>query len=135
MRIMSSLLRTAGIGLILAPSGVFAHHSFAAEFDPELPVEVSGTVTRVEWTNPHARFYVEVEDENGEVVDWDFELGSPNTLFRRGWKRDTLKPGDVITVSAFRARNAVHVANTRRVTLSDGRQVFSSGVGAAAAPE
>jgi len=130
MKITSSLFRAAGIGLILSPSVVLAHHSFAAEFDNNQPVEVTGTVTKVEWTNPHARFYVDVEDENGQVINWDFELGSPNTLFRRGWGRDTLKLGDVITVTAFRARNATHVANTRTVTFDDGRRVFSS-VGAA----
>ncbi len=128
MKILSSLSLAASIGLILAPNAVLAHHSFAAEFDPDQPIEVTGTVTKVEWTNPHARFYVDVEEENGEVVNWDFELGSPNTLFRRGWSRDTLKPGDVITVAAFRARNASYVANTSTVTLSDGREVLSWGV-------
>lgn len=89
------------------------------------PVELSGTVTKVEWMNPHARFYINVEEEFGTVVNWDFELGSPNGLMRHGWRRDSLKPGDVVTVNGWRARNAPHVANARSVRLADGRQVFA----------
>ncbi len=102
-----------------------AHHAFAAEFDRDRPVEVTGTVTRVEWTNPHARFYVDVEDEDGETVNWDFELTTPNILFRQGWSRNSLREGDVVTVKGFRARNAPYVANAGEVMLSDGRTVFS----------
>ncbi len=121
-----SLLSGATVGLMLVSAQLFAHHSFRAEFDSEQPIEITGTVTKIEWTNPHARFYVDVEGDTGEVVNWDFELASPNSLFRRGWKRDSLKPGDVVTVSAFRARNSPYVANTRTVTLSDGQRVFST---------
>ncbi len=121
-----SLLSGATVGLMLVSAQLFAHHSFRAEFDSEQPIEITGTVTEIEWTNPHARFYVDVEDDAGEVINWDFELASPNSLFRRGWKRDSLKPGDVVTVSAFRARNSPYVANTRTVTLSDGQRVFST---------
>ncbi len=121
-----SLLSGAIFGLMLVSAPLFAHHSFRAEFDSEQPIEITGTVTEIEWTNPHARFYVDVEDDAGEVINWDFELASPNSLFRRGWKRDSLKPGDVVTVSAFRARNSPYVANTRTVTLSDGQRVFST---------
>ena len=116
----------AGLGLAMASTLALSHHSFRAEFDSNQPVEVTGTVTKVEWTNPHARFYVDVEQENGEVVNWDFELASPNSLFRRGWSRHSLNPGDVVTVKAVRARNAPHVANTTSVTLSNGERVFSS---------
>ncbi len=121
-----SLLSGAIFGLMLGSAPLFAHHSFRAEFDSEQPIEITGTVTKIEWTNPHARFYVDAEGDTGEVVNWDFELASPNSLFRRGWKRDSLKPGDVVTVSAFRARNSPYVANTRTVTLSDGQRVFST---------
>jgi len=127
MRITTLLFCLACIELLLIPTATFAHHSFAAEFDSNQPVEVTGTVTKVEWLNPHARFYLDVEDDSGEVVEWDFELGSPNTLFRQGWRRDSLKQGDVVTVAAFRARNSPHVANTRTVTFSDGRRVFALG--------
>lgn len=108
------------------PASATAHHAFSAEFSRDLPITVSGTVTKVEWMNPHARFYVEAEDENGETVEWDFELASPNTLMRRGWRHDSLKPGDKVTVDGHRARNAPHVGNASSVELADGSKVFSS---------
>ena len=119
------------IGLVLAsctllgPQAASAHHAFAAEFDRDQPIAITGTVTLVEWTNPHARFYVDAENEDGEIVNWDFELTTPNILFRQGWSRDSLKPGDAVTVSGFRARNAPYVGNAGEVRLADGRTVFS----------
>lgn len=113
----------------LAGQPVLGHHSFEAEFSRDLPVEVTGTVTRVEWMNPHARFYVDVEDENGEVVNWNFELASPNGLMRRGWRRDSMKTGDVISVTGSRAKNHPHVANASRVTLADGQRLFAGSSG------
>ncbi len=106
------------------PFAAHGHHSFSAEFSRELPVEVTGTVTRVEWMNPHARFYVEAENENGETIEWDFELTTPNLLIRRGWTRDSLQVGDTVTVEGFRARNAPYVANAGDVTLADGTVLF-----------
>ena len=130
MRVMPGVRLVCLIfGLALAPGPAFAHHAFAAEFDRDRPIEVTGTVTNVEWMNPHARFYVDVEDDNSAVVKWDFELGSPNGLMRQGWRRDSLKPGDVVTVSGWRARNAPNVANARAVKLGDGREVFASSSG------
>lgn len=120
------------LGLAAAPLAAVAHHAFAAEFDRDQPIEVTGTVTSVEWFNPHARFYVDVE-ENGDMVNYDFELGSPNGLMRQGWRRDSLKPGDTVTVSGWRARNNPHVANARAVKLADGRQVFAGSSGGDAA--
>ena len=111
--------------ILLGPRAESAHHAFAAEFDRDQPIEISGTVTLVEWTNPHARFYVDAENEDGEIVNWDFELTTPNILFRQGWSRDSLKPGDAVTVSGFRARNAPYVGNAGEVRLADGRTVFS----------
>jgi len=113
------------------PAISLAHHSFSAEFSRELPIEVTGTVLRVEWMNPHARFYVEAEGEDGQPVEWDFELTTPNILMRRGWKPDSLKPGDQVTVSGWRARNAPHVANASSVvTLADGKRLFTGSAGA-----
>jgi hypothetical protein len=111
---------------LLVSGMAFAHHSFRTEFDSEQPIEVTGTVTKVEWMNPHARFYVDVEQEDGTVVNWDFELASPNILYRRGWRKDSVVPGDEVNVKAFRARHAEYVANTDTLTrLSDGKQVLS----------
>jgi uncharacterized protein DUF6152 len=111
--------------LVGLSQNALAHHSFTAEFDREMPIQVTGTVTRVEWTNPHARFYVEASAENGQTVEWDFELTTPNMLFRRGWSPTALKPGDTVTVSGWRARNAPHVGNAGSVKLADGRELFS----------
>jgi len=118
-------------GLALAAGGirVSGHHSFEAEFSRDLPVEVTGTVTRVDWLNPHARFHIDVESEDGEVVNWDFELGSPNNLMRRGWTRNSLRIGDVVSVAGSRARNAPHVANASTVTLATGQRVFAGSSG------
>lgn len=111
--------------LIAVAVPVYAHHSFAAEFDAARPVTVTGVVTRVQWTNPHTWFYADVRDEDGSVTNWGFELGSPNALFRLGWRRDSLKPGDVVTVNGFRARSGKPSVNAKEVRLSDGRQVFA----------
>ncbi len=113
--------------LILAGGRVYAHHSFDAEYDRNKPVTVTGTVTKLEWTNPHARIYIDVKDESGKVVNWDFELGPPNGLMRRGWNRNSLKAGHVVTISGFRSKkvNEPNIANARTVTLADGRQVFA----------
>jgi hypothetical protein len=108
--------------LVLA-SAAFAHHSFQAEYDANKPVNVSGTITKVEWTNPHARFYVDVKDANGKVTNWNFELASPNVLRRLGWTKDFLKPGDAVTVFGSRAKDDSDWANARSVTLSDGRKM------------
>ena len=125
MKAGSSLALAAGLGLMLAAVPVFAHHSFAAEYDSSKPVNISGTVTKVEWMNPHARFYLDTKDESGTVIHWEFELGSPNGLLRRGWTRNALKIGDAITVNGYLAKDGSHLANARLVTLTDGRKVFA----------
>jgi hypothetical protein len=117
----------AGLAAALGCAAVEAHHAFAAEFDREQPVELTGTVTKVEWTNPHARFYIDAPDpnQNNDVVNWNFELGSPNGLMRQGWRRESLKEGDTITVTGWRARNHPHVANAGSVTDATGNCLFA----------
>jgi hypothetical protein len=116
----------ARLGIVLvAALPMFAHHSFEAEYDSKKVMQVSGNVTKVEWMNPHARFYVDVKDESGNVVNWNFELGSPNVLRLQGWKRDSLKVGDQVTVEGYLAKDGSKMANARRVTLADGRRVFA----------
>jgi len=111
------LLVTAFLSAAIAVS---AHHSFSAVFDAESPVKVSGTVTKVEWMNPHAWFYVDVEGEDGAVVNWAFELGSPNGLRRRGWSRDTVKIGDVVSVSGLSCQRRIKPGQ-RRLNYACGR--------------
>jgi Family of unknown function (DUF6152) len=111
------------LGVTAIPA--LAHHSFAAEYDSAKPVTLTGTVTKVEWMNPHARFYLDVKDETGKVANWEFELGSPNGLMRRGWTRNSLKEGDTVTVSGSLAKDGSKLANARTVKLSDGREVFA----------
>ena len=112
-------------GLVLAALPVMAHHSFAAEYDEKKPITLTGSVTKLEWMNPHARFYVDVKDASGKVTNWEFELANLNALIRRGWTRNSLKPGDVITVDGYLAKDGSPLVNTKSVTLSDGRKVFA----------
>ena len=104
---------------------VLAHHSFAAEFDTHKPVTLKGVVTKVEWMNPHAWFYIDVTDDQGKVEHWQCETGAPIELLRRGWRKNNLKVGDQVTVEAFRAKDATNTVSARVVTLPDGRKVFS----------
>jgi hypothetical protein len=117
------LLMSAAIALATAP--LRAHHSFAAEFDGKKPVTLTGTLTKLEWTNPHAHFLLEVKDEKGDTTVWNFELASPNGLMRHGWTRTSMKPGDTITVTGYLARDGSKMANALSVTLADGRKVFA----------
>lgn len=104
----------------LFPLSAFSHHSFISQFDPDQEVVMSGTVARVRWTNPHAFFDVVIMNDAGEEELWSFELGSPNTLIRYGWYRDTIKEGDMVTVDGYLARSGANLANAKIVTLPDG---------------
>ena len=115
----------ACLAVLAATVPTAAHHSFAAEFDRARTITVTGAVTKLEWTNPHARLYVEGKDETGKMQVWDFELGPPNGLMRNGWNRNSLKPGHQVTVEGFRSKTSSVVANARSVKLSDGRQVLA----------
>lgn len=108
----------------MATIRVSAHHAFAAEYDENKLITVSGKVTGFKWTNPHAWLYVEGNDESGKTAAWSFEMGSPNGLLHRGWKRTDLEKGEQITVEGYHAKNSKNVANARTVTLPGGRKLF-----------
>jgi Family of unknown function (DUF6152) len=112
-----------------------AHHSFAAEFDGSKPVRLVGKITRVEWTNPHSYFYVDVADDRGNVTNWACEGASPLALTRRGWRKGDLKLGDTIAVDGYRARDGSHFLNARRVTFPDGRSLDSGSKAPDAPPD
>jgi hypothetical protein len=127
-----AVLTLAGFGLIVGGTSVRAHHAFSAEFDSRKPVKFTGTVTKVEWINPHAWFHIDVKKPDGKVEKWMIEAGNPHNLFRRGFSKDVIKSGMVIVVDGYQAKDGSRRANGRDLTLPDGKTLFmgSSGTGA-----
>ena len=134
MRVNRAGLVAGVAAVLLLVRPVVAHHSFAAEYDANKPITLKGTVSKVEWMNPHARFYVDVKDEKGTVTNWNLELASPNVLVRNGWTRHALKVGDEVTVEGSLAKDGSKMANARVVRLADGRRVFAGSSGGDAPP-
>jgi hypothetical protein len=133
---MRSKLAVAGFCVLAAMARVSAHHAFSAEFDANRPVKFQGTVTKVEWINPHSWIHVDVKQPDGSVQSWMIEGGTPNTLLRRGFTRDSLKIGTEIVVDGYQAKDGSRRANGRDLTFPDGRKLFlgSSGTGAPGDP-
>jgi len=132
--VVGVLIAVGAIGLWLAGTAapVAAHHAFAAEFDANRPVEFNGTVTKVEWVNPHVWIHIDVNLDSGATEPWAFEAGTPNVLFRRGFTRESLLPGEAVSVDGYQAKDGTNRANGRDITLADGTKLFlgSSGTGA-----
>jgi len=106
-------------GVLLAAAPLLAHHSFAAEYDAKKPIELKGTITKVDWMNPHVYFYIDVKDDSGKIANWAFEMGPPRLLERGGWKKTTMKEGDEVIVSGTLAKDGGKHGNARSVTLAN----------------
>src|SRR5438105_3311980 len=131
---MTQSLAAAIICAVLV-SPLAAHHSFSAEFDIANPVKLTGKVTSMRWSNPHAWIYIDVQGADGKVVNWAFETTTANTLYRRGWKQEDLVTGTVVTIDGWLARNGTPTANAGSVTLPDGRKLFAGSAAPADAPQ
>ncbi|MBM3771878.1 MAG: hypothetical protein FJW27_11475 [Acidimicrobiia bacterium] len=132
LRKLMVALAGIGLSLLLTAASVSAHHAFAAEFDANKPVAMEGTITRMEWTNPHVWLHMEVKKPDGKIERWAFEAGTPNVLFRRGFTRKSLEPGTAVKVDGYQAKDGSRRANGRDLTFKDGTKLFmgSSGIGA-----
>jgi hypothetical protein len=115
---LNSFTVLAVVGAALAAAPVMAHHSFAAEYDSKKPVKLTGTITKIDWMNPHVYFFMDVQDDGGKVTTWGFEMGPPNLLQRAGWTRNTMKIGDVVVVEGTLAKDGTNQGNARTVTMA-----------------
>jgi len=132
----TKLLFLAAIaGVLLPVTSALAHHSFAAEYDDKKPISLTGTVTKVEWMNPHVFFYIDVKDSAGKVTNWRGEGGNLSGLMRRGWRKDSLKVGETVTIEGSLAKNGQPLVNARSVTLTDGKKLFAGSSGGDEAPQ
>jgi hypothetical protein len=122
---MKTLIALVIAIVILIPVSLAAHHAFAAEFDRAKPVKVQGSVVKVEWTNPHIWIYIDAKDDKGAVAHWQCEGGSPNTLTRQGWTKESLKQGDQVTIDGYRAKDGSNTCNSSSVTLAGGKKLFA----------
>ncbi|SRR5258707_15329344 len=120
-----ALLGVACVGILLAAASAGAHHAFSAEFDQDKPVVLQGAITGAEWMNPHAWIYIDVKDADGKVVHWSVEMGPPNALLRRGWKKSSMQVGAIIKVEGFAAKNGKEFVNASNITMPDGTKIFA----------
>ena len=134
MRTISSAASILVFFLVTVSAPVLAHHGFAVEFDKNSPLTFTGVVTKMEFMNPHIYFYVDVKGKDGKVVNWAFEGGPPNVIYRQGWRKDTLKPGDLVTVKGFRAKDGTHLGACSTVKLPDGRELSAGSGGVSQNP-
>jgi hypothetical protein len=125
MKIMLLFVHASLFLLVMAEVPVVAHHSFAAQYDRNKPITLTGPVTKVDWINPHARLFMDAKDAGGKVVSWEIELGAPAILMRNGWKRTVVKVGETVTVTGSLAKDGSNLANATSVTLADGKKVFA----------
>jgi hypothetical protein len=123
----AGVLLVAGM-LSYAPASV-AHHSFAAQYDRSRPITLAGSITKLEWMNPHVYFYVDVKEADGKTVNWAIESGAPNTMFRRGWRKDMLKVGAQVTIEGWLAKDGSKLANMREIIFADGRRLLAGSSG------
>ena len=128
-RFVRKILGALAAILAMTAMPALAHHSFSAEFDGSKLIELKGTVTRIDWANPHVYFYLDVKDDKGNTSNWGCEAASPGSLHRQGWNRDSLKVGDQVIVGGYPARDGSKLADARRVTLPDGRRIFGGTAG------
>ena len=135
MRTMLVAFLGSGLGLLVAPTPAPAHHAFSAEFDSTKPIRLRGTITRMEWINPHSWMHIDVTQEDGTVETWMIEAGPPGVLVRRGWSKDSVETGTEVVVEGYQARDGSQRANGRDVTLPDGSRLFAGSSGPGAPPE
>ena len=122
---MKRTIAMASLGVMVLTASIAAHHAFSSEFDQDKPVLLEGTLTKADWTNPHAWLYLDVKGADGKVVSWAIEMGPPNALLRRGWKKSSMQFGAVLKVERFAAKNGKEFANATNITMPDGTKIFA----------